>query len=161
MRTFIYAFGLLLVALALVLFWAHIHFQPYLFFCGGGITGLGVWILYQQITFFGRSQLAFGKLIAWNEAPRIGNGGTPVGSYYYAVVAFETTDGTEHQVTSATGSYPKPKTPLGKKFPVRYNPENPEEARLDTLFDYWGPAVLILILGASSFLVSFHAGHSR
>ncbi len=159
MRTFIYSYGTLVVAAGLGLFLEHIPFQPYLFLCGGALSGLSVWIFYNQIAFFQRSRITYGELVDWKEVTNPRRGSSRVD--YYAVVAFEDGDGTQHQVTSATGCWPKPRTPMGKRFPVRYSPEDPEEARLDTLFDYWGPAVIILLFGVSIFVVSFYAVHSR
>jgi hypothetical protein len=163
MRTYIYSCGSLVIAAALGLFLAHIPFQPYLFLCGGVLTGLGVWIFSKQITYFRGSRMSYGKLVNWKEIPGVGRASsyTRPEIYYYAVVEFEGADGRIHQVTSATGSSPKPRTPIGKRLPVRYNPDKPDEARLDTLFDYWGPAVLILLMGVVTFVVSFKAVHFR
>jgi hypothetical protein len=158
MRPFIYTCALLVIAAMLGLYLGHILFQPYLFICGGALTGLGVWILRTQVIFLRSSRLTYGELIEWKEAPAFRPGKIP---HYYAVVAFQAVDGTQHQVTSATGTWPKPKTPLGKRLPVRYDPENPDGARLDTLFDYWGPPVIITLFGAVVLVISFVAAHAR
>jgi len=158
MRTFIYTYGSLLIAAALALFLKHIPFQPYLFLCGGALAGLGLHLFHNQITFLQHSRLTYGELVDWKEVPK------PTGSRgvdYYAVVNFEDNNGARHQVLSATGIWPKPSTPMGKKYPVRYNFENPDDARLDTLFDYWGPPVIILLFGVSIIVISFYAIHHR
>ena len=160
MRTFAYCYASLVIAAAIGLFLEHIPFQPYLFLCGGGLSGLGLSLFYKQINFLIRSRLAYGELVDWKEV-EVPRGGRGHNYDYYAVVAFEDADGRLHRVTSATGSWPKPRTPTGKKYPVRYSPDHPEEARLDTLFDYWGPAVIILAFGIGIFVVSFYAARSK
>lgn len=160
MRALIYSYGLFITVVALILFLERIPFQPYLFLCGGVLTGLGLRIFYNQIAFFRSSRVTYGKLVNWKEVSGIGRNGRHK-LEYYAVVAFEAADGTQHQLTSATGCSPRPRTPMGKRLPVRYSPENPEDARLDTLFDYWGPPVIILLFGVIVFAISFYAVHSR
>jgi hypothetical protein len=159
MRSYVILYGSLVVGAGLGLFLEHVPFQPYLFLCGGGLSGLGFRILYNQIAFLKKSRVARGELVDWKEVPSNVNRTPRID--YYAVVEFEDADGGSHQVTSATGRWPKPRTPMGTQYPVRYSLENPKEARLDTVFDYWGPAVIILSFGAAIVVISFYAAHSR
>jgi hypothetical protein len=159
MRSYVFSYGSLVVAAGLALFLEHVSFQPYLFLCGGALSGLGFWIFYRQIAFLKESRVARGELVDWKEVPRTVSRTPRID--YYAVVEFEDGDGRSHRVTGATGTWPKPRTPMGTRYAVRYSPENPEEARLDTVFDYWGPAVIILMFGAGVIVISFYAAHSR
>ena len=139
-----------------MLFFEHIRFQPYLFLVGAALLGLGIWLFRQQVAFLSTTRKAYGRLVDWGEnVDPIPNSGSPK-VHYYAHVVFEAADGSEHYVTSATGQWPKPSTPIGHIYPVRYDPDNPDDARLDTLFDYWGPSVLILCFGAFTLFVAFH-----
>ena len=159
MRSYVFLYGSLVVGAGLGLFLERVPFQPYLFLCGGALSGLGFRIFYNQIAFLKKSRLARGKLVDWKEVPSTVSRTPRID--YYAVVEFEDADGRSHRVTSATGGWPKPRTPMGTRYPVRYSPENPKEARLDTVFDYWGPAVIILLFGAGVVVTSFYAAHSR
>jgi hypothetical protein len=97
---------------------------------------LHIWLFLKQWSIFQSTVKTYGKLIGWGEESSTPNPQFPR-PYYYAQVAFETPDRSRHQVSSAVGSRPKPKTPMGHPMPVRYDPENPDDARLDTFFDFW------------------------
>jgi hypothetical protein len=159
MRSYAFCFGSLFVAAGVALFLRHVPFQPYLFLCGGGLSGLGFWIFGNQVAFLKTSRVASGELVDWKEVANSSGRGSRFD--YYAVIAFEDADGGSHRITSATGTWPKPRTPMGTRFPVRYRPEAPKEARVDTVFDYWGPGVLIVLFGVVVTVISFYAVQSR
>ena len=128
------------------------YLRYYLLILGAGMIGFGFRLIYRQIAFILRSQKTSGKLNGWIEVPNLHS--TEV--YYYAEVAFQASDGTEHRVKSNAGSSPKPKTPIGRVIPVRYDPSNPNVAQFDTLFQLWSAPVAFLLLGGAATAVFFH-----
>jgi hypothetical protein len=156
MRTYIYSYGAVTVGVALLLYFGHVPFQPYLYLCGAVLSGLGISLLYRQLGFILRSRKGYGRLVGWTENSLAVRNSSTAKVYYYAQIVFEAPDGSEHRITSATGECPKPSTPVGHVYPVRYDPDNPDEARLDTIFDFWGPGSLIFLLGAVALCLSFH-----
>jgi hypothetical protein len=137
----------------------HLFVTPGLYVVGTLVLGFGIWLFLKQWIIFQSTVKTYGKLIGWGEESSTPNPKFPR-IYYYAQVAFETPDGSRHHVTSATGTRPKPKTPMGHPMPVRYHPENPDDARLDTFFDFWGPSTVISFTGALLIGCSFlHGGH--
>jgi hypothetical protein len=63
------------------------------------------------------------------------------GYTYAPVFAFTAADGKSYTVTSDAGSSP-PGFAEGESVKVRYEPENPENARIHTLFQTWGAALM-------------------
>jgi hypothetical protein len=73
--------------------------------------------------------------------------GGKFGQYRYAPVFFFTaTDGKTYTVTSKTTTR-SPSFGIGQQASVRYNPANPEDARIDTFFQTWGDAIVLGICG--------------
>ena len=126
----------------------------YLLFVGLCLIGFGFRLMYQRIAFLLRSRKTYGKFDNWKEFPKPNSRKI----YYYAEVVFEAADGTEHRVMSDTGSGSsigkKPNLPL--KIPVRYDPGNPDDAHIDTLFNLWAPSLSFLILGGAALFACFH-----
>jgi len=138
----------------LCLFLAHVHFQPYLYLCGTILSGLGGHLFYRQITFVFRTRKTYGTLVNWDGQTHTDRGAKITD--YYAELEFEAPDGSKHRVRSATGDS-SPAQRIGRRYPIRYDPENPDDARMDTLFDYWGPPVLISLFGGVVLYISFVA----
>ena len=134
----------------------HFLVTPGLFPLGGLVFGFGLWLLCKQIRYFSGTQRTYGQLVGWGEEK------TPVPNsprvYHYAQVVFQADDGSEHHVTSATGDRIKPKTPIGSPIPVRYDPANADDARVDTIFDFWGPSILVMFFGAVTLGMAFVKG---
>jgi hypothetical protein len=154
-RTYIYSCGSLIVAGGIWLYFEHIHFQPYLYLCGTILSGLGLKLFYRQISFLFRTRKTCGTLVGWHEEMNPTAHGGRVKDYY-AELEFEAPDGSKHQVRSATGSS-SPIKRIARQYPVRYDPQNPDDARMDTLFDYWGPPVLISLFGVGVLYAAFIA----
>jgi len=114
---------------------------------GLGLIGLGLRLMYQRITFLLRSQKAYGRLDQWNESRKMNSQMV----YYFAEVVFKTSDGTEHHVASeyGSGSYVGQKPKFPREIPVRYDPKNPEDAHICTLFNFWGPTLISLFFGGA------------
>ena len=129
----------------------------YLLLVGLSMIGFGFRLMYQRIAFLLRSRKTYGKFDNWKEFPKPNSPKI----YYYAEVVFEAADGTEHRVTSDTGSGSsmgqKPNLPLN--IPVRYDPSNPDDAHIDTLFNLWAPSLCFLILGGAAIFAFFHPQH--
>jgi hypothetical protein len=153
-RPFLWCYGSVIVAVGLALFFGHIRFQPYLYLCGTVLSGLGIWLFYGQISFLFRTRKTFGTLVSWHEESNPTRRARMTD--YYAELEFEAADGSKHQVRSATGSS-SPTQRIGGRYPVRYDPENPDDARMDTLFDYWAAPALISLLGGIVICVAFVA----
>jgi hypothetical protein len=137
----------------------HLIVTPGVFILGVIVFGFGLWLFCKQVAIFNSTQKTYGRLVSWGEE-RPPNPNSPK-VYYYAHVVLQTRDGSEHHVASTTGNRGKPKTPIGHPMPVRYDPSNPDDARLDTYFDFWGPSTIIMFFGAVPIVVSFAlSGHS-
>ena len=117
------------------------------------VLSFGLWQLNWCIRFLLRSTRVEGRLVKW-EMISPGFIGTPPksvrGGSYRPVVAFKADDGTEHRVESGVWrrSNYRPSTPVGTVYPVRYNPRNPQEARIATVTDMWMIPSLCVVFGA-------------
>ncbi len=89
-------------------------------------AGLGFHSYRSTRAFLARAHRVPGVVVdlSWS---RSRNGGT-----YHPVLRFQTLDGRTVQATSDVGSRPAPARP-GQAVTVLYDPENPQEARLDTM----------------------------
>jgi hypothetical protein len=152
-------YGLIVLVAGAWLYHQHLFVTPVLFFFGGVVFGFGLWLFCKQVVIFNSTRKTYGKLVGWGgEMPP--NPNSPK-MYYYAQVVFQSCDGSEHRITAATGDRIKPRTPIGSQIPMRYDPANPDDARVDTFFDFWGPSIIIMFFGAVTCVMSFaHGGYS-
>lgn len=69
------------------------------------------------------------------------------GTSYAPIVQFRTSDGEVHEIEPdiATGS---PRHRVGQRLPVRYDPQQPEKARITTSFYNWFAPLLLWALAA-------------
>jgi len=75
--------------------------------------------------------------------------GARFGSYDYApVFSFTAADGNTYTVTSDVSSSP-PGFREGESVRVRYDPDNPENARIHSFFQTWGVAVISGAVGVA------------
>jgi hypothetical protein len=72
------------------------------------------------------------------------------GYTYAPVFSFTVADGKTYTVTSKVSASP-PGFDVGESVKVRYDPANPEDARIHTFFQTWGGAVMSGIVGAAFF----------
>jgi len=132
----------------------------FLLIVGLAMIGFGLKLAYQRITFLRRSRKAYGKPVKWKEAPVLNSQKI----YYYAEVEFETEDGVAHRVTSDVGyaSFAGQEPKLPSRILVRYDPANPDDAHIDTLFNVWSPSVGFILLGGAAICAFFfsHETHS-
>jgi hypothetical protein len=71
----------------------------------------------------------------------------------YPVVRFRTAEGVETTVPSTRG-YSRCPFQAGDRVPVRYNPEQPQEAVIATFFEAWGLGAVLLGVGLAFLLGS-------
>jgi Protein of unknown function (DUF3592) len=70
------------------------------------------------------------------------------GYTYAPVFSFTSTDGVMHTVTSDVGSSPAGFA-VGDPVVVRYDPANPEDARIHSFFQTWGASFLSAAVGVA------------
>ena len=66
-------------------------------------------------------------------------------TYYHPVVRFTTPDGRTVEFTAGTGTGAQPET--GARVPVRYRPDDPDDAELDHVLTWMLPAAFGLVGG--------------
>ncbi|WP_343560151.1 DUF3592 domain-containing protein [Kiloniella sp. b19] len=72
---------------------------------------------------------------------------------YFPVVRFMTRDGRAINFQAGTGSQ-SPIHSAGDPVTILYNPEAPEDARLDDFASLWGPALAMAAMGAFALFLS-------
>jgi hypothetical protein len=78
---------------------------------------------------------------------RTSTGGGKFGQYIYApVFFFNAADGKTYTVTSKDATR-SPGFGIGERVSVRYDPANPEDARIHTFFQTWGRAIVFGFCG--------------
>lgn len=75
------------------------------------------------------------------------------GTSYAPVVRFEDASKITHEVTSRFSSSP-PGFSVGEKVEVLYQPSDPDNARINTFWQVWGPTLLSAMIGGGFMLVS-------
>ncbi|MEI6561765.1 MAG: DUF3592 domain-containing protein [Verrucomicrobiota bacterium] len=123
----------------------------YLLIVGLGLLSFGIKLMLERINFLLRSQKAYGKLVGFKEY----RDGSSITQYLTEIV-FEASDGTEHRITSDTASSRKSTRPIGSQIAVRYDPSNPDDAHMDSLWNLWVPSLAFLILGGAALFAFFH-----
>jgi hypothetical protein len=128
----------------------------YLSIVGLCMVGFGIRLMFQRIRFLLKSRVAWGKISGTKDSPQLNT--AMVDSY--TEVVFTAEDGLEHRVAADTGTvaYPWQKTTikLGRTVPVRYDPANPDEAHIGSLFNLWAPSLAFLAMGAGALFAAFH-----
>jgi hypothetical protein len=128
------------------------------------LSATGIGYLYGVVTFLRRSVKTKGRFVSWETAQAwtVGGPGAPPGqSSYRATVAFTAPDGSERRVkgTLWVSAYRKPKTRKGSAYPVRYNPANPDDARIATLGELWLGPFGFLAVGSFLLFLAVHNPH--
>ena len=77
----------------------------------------------------------------------IESSGSEGGTVYQAVVEFQTREGRTVRWTESMASSPAAGD-VGDQLPMKYNPENPQEARIARFFRMWFVSVLLTGMGA-------------
>jgi hypothetical protein len=128
----------------------------YLSIVGLCMVGFGIRLMFQRIRFLLKSRVAWGEISGSKESPEINRREV----YSYNEVVFTADDGLEHRAAADTGTvaYPWQKTSIkvGRTVPVRYDPANPDEAHIGSLFNLWAPSISFLAMGAGALFAAFH-----
>ncbi|WP_455382070.1 DUF3592 domain-containing protein [Salinispira pacifica] len=78
------------------------------------------------------------------------------GVIYYPVVQFKTQDGKTIDFRAASGSQ-RPRFSVGDSVSVMYDPANPSDSRINSLWGVWGAPLILLGIGALFLLLGFVA----
>lgn len=73
---------------------------------------------------------------------------------HFPVFTFTDANGREHTVQSTVGTGGEVYA-VGDALAIRYLPDEPEVARIDTFFGRWGATVLLLVLGLAFLLFAW------
>lgn len=109
---------------------------------GAPMFGVAVFLFFRTRRFLETAVDTTGTIVDLI-ASRSSEGGT----VYRAVVAFKTAEGRDVQWTESMASNPPAGQP-GDEVPVKYDPTNPEEARIAKPFRLWFLPGLLGLLGA-------------
>jgi hypothetical protein len=132
-----------------------------IFFRGIGIALLAGGAIYVFIilSFTGRAAHAEGRIVKMdtvrNAAPFMDQVAGS-GVIYYPVVRFKTQDGKAVDFRAASGSQ-RPTYSVGDKVPVLYDPNNPKDSRINTVWGVWGAPLILLGIGAVFLILGFLA----
>ena len=113
------------------------------------ILVLGFYLLYRRLRFINKSQLMEGEIISY-EARRLKQG-----YVYHPVVTFSVEQQT-YTFTSPAGSGWKQYAD-GQTVSVRYSPEHPSDAFIDSFLHFWAAPVGCIVLGSAGIAVVFAA----
>ena len=133
--------------------------MSYFFLVAGvGMVAMGFYLTYKRITFLFHTRKTYGRLTGWEErsgfaGPRL------VVIYYFPEVVFEASDGVERSLTSAVGVQSTANQSIGDAVAVRYDPRNPDNARVDTSINLWSPPIAFLLIGGVILFAALHARH--
>jgi hypothetical protein len=113
---------------------------------GATMVVLAGWMLVKKLAFVRNSVTASGDVVA------LVNVWDGIEVSHFPKVLFKTPAGREVTFQSEMGSNP-PARRVGEKVRVRYRPEQPQSAEIDTFFSLWGAALLFGLLGGVFTLV--------
>jgi Protein of unknown function (DUF3592) len=102
---------------------------------GGFAFGALFWI--PAMSFYYGSAVTVGQVVSFVERST-SEGGTS----FHPVFSFSDSAGQSYSVTNSLGASP-PDVSQGQSVPVRYRPQRPSEARIDSFFSRWGVPLLI------------------
>ncbi|MGB8261715.1 MAG: DUF3592 domain-containing protein [Terracidiphilus sp.] len=114
------------------------------------VAGFQAWRISR---FVERSEFAQGTVTALEPVSKAGNRDADRNVTYAPVFTFSTKDGKTVSVLSRTSSNP-PAFHLGDRVTVLYDPANPEEARIDRLWQLWSLPLIFAALGLFLYLMS-------
>ncbi len=109
---------------------------------------LGLYLLYRRFYFLKHSKLAEGKILSY-EQRKFDNS-----IVYHPVITFKLEDGHISTFTSVAGSGWK-QFPEGQTISVRYLPEKPQEAFINSFLHFWAAPVGCMVLGSAGITVMF------
>jgi hypothetical protein len=133
---------------------------PIVLLCVGAILILAsIVALWPAIKLSVRGQDATGALVYWKhtfDQKFLPSGREVRKTAFYAIVRFQTADGSQHQVVSGEGHEKKPDWPIGHPFPIRYDPANPADATVKGSARPWVTPAAFLIVGAGVLIAAIY-----
>jgi len=127
---------------------------------GLGMGGMALNMTYKRITFLLRTRKTYGRVVGWEERPGFVAGHRVLSvTYYFPEVAFEASDGVERRVTSPAGWESTARQSIGDRVGVRYDPRNPDDARVDAIVHLWSPPAAFLLIAGAALFAFIHARH--
>lgn len=125
-----------------------------------GMGGVGLHMIYTRIKFLVRTRRTYGRVTGWEERPGfIAGESVDSISYYFPEVAFEAPDGVERRVTSGAGWESTERQSIGDRVAVRYDPSNPDDARVESIIELWSPPAAFLLIAMACLFAFVHARH--
>lgn len=132
-----------------------------IFFRGIGIALIvgGAIYVFIILSFTGRAAHAEGTIVRMdtvrNAAPFMDQV-EGSGVIFYPVVRFRTQDGKTIDFRASSGSQ-HPAYAVGDRVPVIYDPSNPKDSRVNTVWGVWGAPLILLGIGAVFLVLGFVA----
>jgi Protein of unknown function (DUF3592) len=124
--------------------------KVYFLIVGSLVFLLGIYLLYRRIYFLIHSQSILGKVISY-EARTFDDS-----QVFYPVITFMLGNNQEYTFTSVAGSGQK-QYPEGHVVTVRYLPEKPQDAFINSFLHFWAAPVGCIVLGSAGIAVLFVA----
>ncbi|AFG37189.1 DUF3592 domain-containing protein [Spirochaeta africana] len=114
--------------------------------------------------FIMRAEITAGEVVAYEESDRsIQFGTAPGGGMHFFPVVEYTAVGETRRLTADRGTQER-RYAIGQQVMVRYLPDNPQRARIATLWGEWGAALVLLftalLFGASALVFRFRFDES-
>lgn len=117
------------------------------------ILALSAWYAYEAIRFLSGTESAMGEIVDHEFTGGLNTGSREVGSYqtqviamYAPIVAFQTSMGVNVRFKANWSEGDPP--PVGSSVPVRYQAQNPENARISGTSSLFGGAAILFLIGA-------------
>ena len=116
------------------------------------ILALSIWYTFEAIRFISGTESAKGEVVEHKFTGGLNTGSREVGSYktktiamYAPIVSFKTSTGNavRFQANWSEGDPP----PIGSTVPVRYQAQNPKNARISGITSLFGGAGILLLIG--------------
>jgi hypothetical protein len=115
---------------------------------GSVLLAVGFYLLYRRLVLFKHSSLVEGVVVSYEGRDNDG------GKIYHPIVNFTATDGKAYEFVSVAGSGSRPH--LGSHpVQVRYNPNHPKEAFIDSFLHFWAAPLGCIVLGVAGVAVVF------
>ncbi len=121
--------------------------KVYFFIVGILILCLGLYLLYRRLSFLKKSQLTEGQIISY-EARKIKQG-----YVYHPIVSFNLEQAVYTFISPAARGWKQ--YPEGHLVPVRYLPEKPQEAFINSFLHFWAAPLGCMVLGCAGIAVMF------
>jgi hypothetical protein len=123
----------------------------------GMLVGSG-WSLGNTLKFRKLATVTEGQVVDYetSQSTSTSNGRSSSKTMYAPVVTYRDQSGTEHRVTSSSSTSSR-SYDIGAKVPVRFMPNNPDEARIDSFMENWFLPVLLGGMGLLFFSLGIGA----